>query len=201
MSWGVAQLRPTLNAAALAAVNLRRQGFDTFRPTFLERRIKRRKLCIEPCPAFPGYIFIAIPAGARWTGINSTFGNLLLLVRPYAVVGGLYNEPSPISEIFIRGLQYCCWHTGADDVQPAILSAGTVVTVVRGVFAERTALVAWSNSQRVKLLLDDGAHRCFGDALGRRRRRGGGIESGCHCSTCGGIMRTSPADRTPPGRF
>ena len=93
--WTVAQLWPEPGAAALAIRNLERQGFDTFYPTFSERKLRRGRARAIEVPVFSGYIFVALN-DLRWVPINSTYGINRLLVRK--VPNTEYNEPSEIAE-------------------------------------------------------------------------------------------------------
>src|SRR5262245_42105705 len=70
MYWAVAATKPRQEIKA--QYHLKRQGFETLLPRFLERQ----KIGL----LFPGYIFIAIRD--HWYSILSTFGVLHLLRQP-----------------------------------------------------------------------------------------------------------------------
>ena len=87
-SWILAKNKPNQNKIAL--MNLERQNFDFFQPTFkvISRRQNKFKEIIKP--VFPGYIFIAINLEENnWHKINNTrgissiivFGNEIPLIR------------------------------------------------------------------------------------------------------------------------
>ena len=87
-SWIVARNKP--NQDKIALINLERQNFEFFQPTFktMSRRQNKFKEIIKP--VFPGYIFIAINLEENnWHTINNTrgisrilvFGNEIPLIR------------------------------------------------------------------------------------------------------------------------
>ena len=146
--WSVCQLKPTPDAAAVAIVNLERQGFAAFNPTFSACRIRRNKLRLEQQQVFPGYLFIELHNGQRWSPVNSTYGVARLLVRN--APDGLYNAPAIIADSFIEQLQRC---SHKDDRNSWCLRPGTEVRIATGPFAGRDAIVTWSSAERVRLLV------------------------------------------------
>jgi hypothetical protein len=88
----VAQLKPTVGSAELAAVNLRRQGFEVFYPTFAERKLRCDRVQTVATPVFSGYMFVEIINGLCWALINSTYGVNKLSVRK--APDGFYNNPT-----------------------------------------------------------------------------------------------------------
>ena len=87
-SWIVARNKP--NQDKIALINLERQNFEFFQPTFktISRVQNKFKEIIKP--VFPGYIFIAINLEEKnWNKINNTrgissvivFGNEIPLIR------------------------------------------------------------------------------------------------------------------------
>ncbi len=87
-SWIVARIKP--NQDKIALINLERQNFEFFQPTFetMSRRQNKFKAIIKL--VFPGYIFIAINLEEKkWHKINNTrgissiinFGNQIPLIR------------------------------------------------------------------------------------------------------------------------
>jgi transcription antitermination factor NusG len=104
--WSVAQLRPTPKAASVAIINLERQGFGSFNPTFATRELQHKQL--HPMlhrQVFPGYIFVNIREDQRWSSINYTLGILRLLTRQSSLRE--WREPYPISDAFVARLQSC----------------------------------------------------------------------------------------------
>ena len=87
-SWVVARNKP--NQDKIALINLERQNFEFFQPTFKTTARIRNKFKEIIKPVFPGYIFIAINLEERnWHKINNTrgissillFGNEIPLIR------------------------------------------------------------------------------------------------------------------------
>ena len=87
-SWIIAKHKP--NQYKIALINLERQNYEFFQPTFktISRRQNKFKEIIKP--VFPGYIFIAINLEENnWHKINNTkgisniivFGNNIPLIK------------------------------------------------------------------------------------------------------------------------
>jgi transcriptional antiterminator RfaH len=146
--WSVAQVKP--NQIGIAAVNLQRQGFTTFYPTFAATKLRRNKWTVIQEPLFIGYVFIELLPDQRWAAISTTYGVCRLLTRPLQV--SEYNEPCPIPAGFINGLRRCCSY--CDDKAPWRLDHGTRVRLERGPFAKFEGVItAWSGADRVKLVI------------------------------------------------
>ena len=78
-SWIVARSKPNQDKTAL--INLERQNFEFFQPTFktMSRRQNKFKEIIKP--VFPGYIFVAINLEEKnWHKINNTRGISSIIV-------------------------------------------------------------------------------------------------------------------------
>ena len=74
----LAQLKP--NADVIAARNLDRQGFVTFRPLERQVVVRHGRLHSRTRPLFPGYMFVNYTAdNAPWSRINSTYGVVRLV--------------------------------------------------------------------------------------------------------------------------
>ena len=72
-SWIVARNKP--NQDKIALINLERQNFEFFQPTFKTMSRVQNKFKEIIKPVFPGYIFIAINLeGKNWSKINNTRG-------------------------------------------------------------------------------------------------------------------------------
>ena len=87
-SWIVARNKP--NQDKIALINLERQNFEFFQPTFKTMSKIQNKFKEIIKPVFPGYIFIAINLEDKnWHKINNTrgissiivFGNEIPLIR------------------------------------------------------------------------------------------------------------------------
>jgi transcriptional antiterminator RfaH len=92
--WYVAQTSP--RAEAVAAANLRRQGFEIYLPRYRKQRRHARKIDLVPMPLFPNYLFLAFdPALERWRSVNGTIGCQRLVSigeTPLAVPPGVVEE-------------------------------------------------------------------------------------------------------------
>lgn len=143
--WSCAQVHP--HQEGLSQRNLRRQQFTAFFPYFLLCN-RYRKLAVKP--VFPGYIFIQLDDQIQnWSPINNTLGVKRLLTHS---ADGEYRKPARVRFLDnLRRLRIC-----SDDPSSGrdAIPIGTTVRIRRGPFAERVALVAMSNADRVKLLLE-----------------------------------------------
>src|SRR6187399_1554549 len=93
--WYVVQTQP--HAEARADAHLRRQGFNTFLPTFLKRHRHARKTQTVSRPLFPRYMFVRVdPNTQGWRAIASTIGVMTL-------IGG-ETGPTPVREGIVEAL-------------------------------------------------------------------------------------------------
>lgn len=114
-SWILARNKPNQNKIAL--INLERQNFEIFQPTFktMSRRQNKFKEIIKP--VFPGYIFIAINLEENnWHKINNTrgisrvivFGNEIPLIHCELIEALKYrfslNNSSKADDPFEKGM-------------------------------------------------------------------------------------------------
>lgn len=143
--WHLAQTKP--NADHIAARNLERQGFVTFRP--LERRkVARGTRVIEQVRSFfPGYIFIRcsddiIPLSR----VNSTCGITKLVM--------FGQTPSRVPANVINELQGACDEEGIISPHSGLIT-GSTVQLIAGSFAGFVGtLIDLSPSQRALVVLD-----------------------------------------------
>ena len=78
-SWIVVRVKP--NQDKVATINLERQGFEFFQPTFKTMSRVQNKFKEIIKPVFPGYIFIAINLEEKnWYKINNTRGISRIIV-------------------------------------------------------------------------------------------------------------------------
>ena len=112
-SWIVAKNKANQDKVAL--LNLERQNFEFFHPTFKIRSRRRNKSKEIIKPVFPGYIFIAINLEEKnWHKINNTrgissvivFGNEIPLIRDELIKELKYrfspnNNPRTVDQIKI----------------------------------------------------------------------------------------------------
>ena len=146
-SWYVVRTHP--RAEARAAVNLERQGFETYLPRYLKRWRHARRVELIPAPLFPRYLFIAIDvATQRWRSIQSTFGVAQLVSngeKPVAV-------PDETVDQLKRREDERGFVRLARNPQ---FSRGNTVRVVEGLFSECLGLVEYmTDDERVAILLD-----------------------------------------------
>lgn len=125
-NWFPVQLRP--NMSVVAARNLERQGFDTFRPTRLETRRVRGRHKTEARPLFPGYIFVRLdPNAPNAQSINGTRGVIRLVAGPNG-------HSRPLATDFMAELFLRCDQSGV--LQPdQSLQQGDKVKILNGPFA------------------------------------------------------------------
>ena len=85
-----------LRAEEKALFNLRRQGFESYLPLYLKRRLHARRVDWVPAPFFPGYLFVGMYVDkSRWRAIRSTFGVSRLICNgdaPTPVPEGIVEE-------------------------------------------------------------------------------------------------------------
>ena len=147
--WACAQTHPRQEELALR--NLRRQGFTSFFPFFMIRKLKHgiANGTYLAKPAFPGYVFIQFPEEFYgWGPINNTLGISRLMT--HQVPDDEYRTPCRAG--FVDDL----WQMRIlqADRAPDVIPIGTMIKIKRGPFAERVALVSLSTTQRVGVMLE-----------------------------------------------
>jgi transcriptional antiterminator RfaH len=147
-NWYVAQTHP--NSEGKAAIQLERQGFETYLPRYIKTARHARRTRLLQAPLFPRYIFVRLdPQTQRWRAVNSTTGITRLV--------GHGDWPSPVVAGIIEGLKQREGANGFFDLKAPALSfkAGDAVRVVRGVFeACQGFFEARTDQDRVAILLD-----------------------------------------------
>lgn len=152
--WYVVQTQP--HAEPRADAHLRRQGFNTFLPTFLKRRRHARKTDTIIRPLFPGYMFVQIDITSQsWHTIRSTLGVNRLV--------GSESGPTPLQDGIVESM------LARRDTQGHFrmpircrFLPGVAIRVVDGLFTSAIGVFEnMSDSDRVSVLLD---------LLGRRVR-------------------------------
>jgi transcriptional antiterminator RfaH len=135
-------------AEQLAAIHLKRQGFNFYLPQTLQRRSHARKVEIVRTPLFPRYIFIRFDAAAEpWRAINGTLGISRLIANG--------DIPLPVADSVIDGIRV------REDAKGLVETSeiescrpGDKVRIVAGPLAGREGLFAGSSEQRVRVLLE-----------------------------------------------
>jgi len=143
--WFLAQLKP--NGAALAARNLKRQGFRTFLPTECRTFRSGSTFKTLQAPLFPGYIFVALDAtSSPWRSINSTVG----VGRLVSFGTGPAQVPHPIIDALLRR----CDADGVILPEP-VLQPGDPVRLISGPFEGFVAEIErLETAQRVWVLFE-----------------------------------------------
>ena len=144
-SWIVARNKPNQNTTAL--INLERQNFEFFQPTFktISRVQNTFKEIIKP--VFPGYIFIAINLEEKnWHKINNTRGISRIIV--------FGNEIPLIRCELIKELKYrFSRNSSPKAVDP--FEIGMIAEITNGPFAQLIGKIEETDSdQRIWILLD-----------------------------------------------
>jgi transcriptional antiterminator RfaH len=145
--WYVVQSQA--RAEGLAAINLGRQGFQTYLPRFWKTSRHARRVKTTCAPLFPGYLFVAIDmAVQRWRAIRSTMGVARLVCNgevpallPATVIDALRQREDE------RG--YVCMPSTPR------FAPGDRVRIVEGVFSTYLGLFeGMTDSQRIAVLMD-----------------------------------------------
>lgn len=131
---------------ALAAFNLRRQGYEAFLPLTFRTIRHARKVRIEKAAYFPGYLFVAFDVDRdRWRPIASTLGVVRLVAAR--------ERPLPAPPGVVEALQAHADAAGVMD-RAVDLRAGDDVRVIKGPFADRRGLVSQlMGEDRVSVLI------------------------------------------------
>jgi transcriptional antiterminator RfaH len=94
--WYVVKAHPQREAYAIE--NLQRQGFETYCPKIMKRRVQPHRQTQVPRPLFPQYVFVSeASVGAQWRVLMSTYG-----VRTLVRCG---DAPGLIDNDFIAALR------------------------------------------------------------------------------------------------
>ena len=141
--WGAAQVVPHQEQRAVE--NLRRQGWPSLYPFFVQRSPGQSP---RPSPLFPGYVFVCLRGNDSWAAINYTRGVLRLLAsaegRPFRVESG-----------FVESIRRCLVpHPDLPGGLSQLLHPGTEVRAIRGPMTGFTAVVSWSEEDRLGLLFN-----------------------------------------------
>jgi transcriptional antiterminator RfaH len=146
--WYVVHTRPLDEERAL--VNLRRQGYEAYLPTYRSRRTLGRRVSLVQRPLFPRYLFVTLDMSRDvWRPILSTFGvsNLVRIgERPLAVPNGIVEA--------LRANEAAA--TFDDPLDPARrMKHGAAIRVVSGPFADLFGkFQGLADAERVIVLLD-----------------------------------------------
>lgn len=146
-NWYVAQTHP--NGEGRAAMQLARQGFETYLPRYLKTTRHARQTRVHPAPLFPRYIFVRVDTQKqRWRAVNATSGVTNLV--------GNGGRPTFVLTGVVEGLKL---QEGADGFfklnAAQRFKPGDSVRVVHGVFeACQGFFEARTDIDRVAILLD-----------------------------------------------
>ena len=131
-----------------AEVNLRRQGYTVWLPSFSRLRKHARQTTTVRAAVFPGYLFVEFdPDATRWYPILSTFGVRRLLCNE--------GRPAPVPARFLDDLKA---HLSVDGTAPEVLpklEPGAELEIVSGPFAGNIAtFLGLAAQERVRVLLN-----------------------------------------------
>lgn len=145
MNWYVAYT--LAQKEAIAALNLRNQGFEVYLPRYRKTRRHARRVDVVSTPLFPRYLFVRMdPAVQRWRSINGTIGISYLLSEgpePIAI-------PDAVIDV-IRERE----DDGLVKIASPAFAYGQKVYVTEGPFADLQGLFECvDDAQRVVLLLE-----------------------------------------------
>ena len=146
-NWYVAQTRP--NGEGKAAMQLARQGFETYLPRYMKTTRHARQIRVHPAPLFPRYIFVRVDTQKqRWRAVNATIG-----ITNFVGSGGC---PSPVLNGVVEGLKLQEGTDGFFELRATQrFKHGDAVRVVRGVFeACQGFFEVQTDVDRVAILLD-----------------------------------------------
>jgi transcription antitermination factor NusG len=151
LNWHVATVKPFQEM--IAEQGLRNKGFQPFNPKVYTQRVVRGARTWTERPYIPGYIFIRFDPveDVHWPKINYVRGIQSLLYSAS-------EKPAPIKDAAMAVLLDCCNgdRVKAEDIDLAltkVLPVGSTVRVVNGAFSEFVGKVAWSDQDRVKVVL------------------------------------------------
>jgi transcription elongation factor/antiterminator RfaH len=131
---------------AIAQINLRRQGYQTFLPIGLRTTRHARKLRTAEAAYFPGYLFVSIDLATQgWRPINGTLG----VIRLFATDASPTPVPTGVVEQLIDLADSSGLLAGAPSFAP-----GDPVRLIAGPFADTLGVVqGQSGHERVRVLL------------------------------------------------
>ena len=145
--WYVAQTRP--RAEGTAAAHLHRQGFSTYLPRYLKRRLHARRVDMVAAPFFPCYLFVSVDMQTqRWRSIQSTLGVSRLVCNG--------DNPAVVDDRIVAGLKQRendCGFIQLD--QRPRFQPGEEVRILEGAFTGSFGLYeGMTDRERVTILLD-----------------------------------------------
>lgn len=150
LSWHVATTKPF--SEMIAEEGLRRKGFQPFNPKCYTQRVVRGARVWTERPYLPGYIFVRFDAREdNWPQINFVRGIQALLYSAY-------EKPAPIRDAVMAVLLEHCnaARVKAEELDQALskfFAVGSDVRVTEGAFAHLCGRVAWSDRDRVGVVL------------------------------------------------
>ena len=132
---------------AVAALNLEKQGFETYLPRYNKQCRHARRVYTRQAPLFPRYLFVRMdPQAQRWRAINGTIGVNYLICEgatPVAVAPRLINAIKARED------------KGIVQVLLPAFDKGQKLCITDGPFAEIEGLFECVDDQeRIVLLLD-----------------------------------------------
>lgn len=132
----------------MAQGHLENQGYAVYLPLHLKERRHARRIDTVKRPLFPRYLFVELDLGTdSWHAINGTYG------VHYLVTMG--DRPASIPACVVDEIRARENEEGMVEVEePCPFSAGEVVEITRGAFADQTGIFKCGDDrQRVTLML------------------------------------------------
>ncbi len=144
-SWYLVQYKP--KGEKIALKNLKRQGFDTFYPVYINTERINLKFTNKIKPLFPGYIFVAFNINNNnWIKIKSTYG--------VSRVVSIAKIPLKVPLEIIIELKKRCNELEIINTSK-IVSAGDKVKIVKGPFTGFIGKIDKINSENRVIILFD----------------------------------------------
>jgi transcriptional antiterminator RfaH len=139
----------------VAQQNCTNQGFNTFLPTYIDPLPKKGDITK---PLFPSYLFVQFdPTRDRWyplmhtIGVKRLFSTNPLINKKSKEYG--YVTPIPVPDKMIKTLQQQILNPEKQSKTP-IINPGAIVRITTGPFEDHKGICSWSDSKRIKLLMD-----------------------------------------------
>lgn len=146
MSWYLVHTKP--RQEAVAAANLRQQGYECYLPMLSSERLRQRVLSVVEEPLFPRYLFIRPEGGLAPKSIGP-----IRSTRGVSRLVSFGSEPARVDNQMVRALRS---QESARQARPERLFAeGERVAVVEGIFAGLEAIYQMADAEgRVMVLIE-----------------------------------------------
>ncbi|MGB3830658.1 MAG: transcription termination/antitermination NusG family protein [Mesorhizobium sp.] len=141
--WYVVATKP--RKEAVAALNLKNQGFCIFLPQMRRTVRHARRTLVRTIPLFPTYLFLEASSAGRWRSVNGTFGAKRIIASD--------DGPLAVERGFVEALKTKVGADGIIDFSSGF-KRGDCVELVDGPFARQIgSLVDLDDRGRVTVLM------------------------------------------------